>query len=538
MIPPVDLTSCQLDENGRSKNALFLPALSSFYTAMLGREEEIEGFIAPGRIPVGFEHGIQGLNFQRPTDSYFYYKWCLYSAGHATIDVNKVDPKENMVRNRDRKTSFILGDSGGFQIGKGVWDGDWDDPKCPKAQKKREQVLTWLDTYMDYGMILDIPVWSCHIPEVREKIGINSFKEAVVATKINNDYFIKHRSPTGCKLLNVLQGETHDDAETWYQEMKDYCDPAVYPDTHFNGWSMGGQNATDPHLILNRLVRIIYDGLLKEGKQDWVHFLGLGKMPWACFLTDVQRAIRKYHNPAVTLSMDAASPFLTTANGGCYINSVRIDRGRWSVYTDSCVDDKKYATDTRSFGEVIQEDKGYKTFEESAISLRMMGKDICCYQPGDLNKIGKEGKTSWDSLSYCLLMGHNVYCHIDSIQKSIEEYDAGKFPKALIDERFETITFRDVVEEIFSAKTRDEALAIVEHHSSLWTRLSGSRGNKGTKAINAHSMFNSLFSIQDDTLAVTDDEEIDPDTNENIKEEEMKLDNLEHLFDSDPTVAV
>ena len=46
---------------------------------------------------------------------------------------------------------------GGFQIGKGVWEGNWKDPSCPKAQKKREQVLTWMDAHMDYGMILDIP---------------------------------------------------------------------------------------------------------------------------------------------------------------------------------------------------------------------------------------------------------------------------------------------------------------------------------------------------------------------------------------------
>ena len=42
--------------------------------------------------------------------------------------------------------------TGGFQIGKGVWEGDWKDPNCPK-QKKREQV-PWMDEYMDYGMIL------------------------------------------------------------------------------------------------------------------------------------------------------------------------------------------------------------------------------------------------------------------------------------------------------------------------------------------------------------------------------------------------
>ena len=83
----------------------------------------------------------------------------MYSAGHADLDVNKFAPKEDMVRNRDRQNTWLLGDSGGFQIGKGVWEGDWKDPNCPKAQKKRDGVLKWMDAYMDYGMILDIPAW-------------------------------------------------------------------------------------------------------------------------------------------------------------------------------------------------------------------------------------------------------------------------------------------------------------------------------------------------------------------------------------------
>ena len=34
----------------------------------------------------------------------------------------------------------------------------------------------------------------------------------------------------------------------------------------------------------------------------------------------------------------------------------------------------------------------------------------------DLNKNNKEGKTSWDSVSYVLMMAHNVYNHIRAVQ--------------------------------------------------------------------------------------------------------------------------
>ncbi len=55
-------------------------------------------------------------------------------------------------------------------------------------------------------------------------------------------------------------------------------------------------------------------------------------------------------------------------------------------------------------------------------------KDICIYAPGDLNKNGKEGKTSWDSFSYALMMGHNVWMHLNAVQEANRQYDLGKLP--------------------------------------------------------------------------------------------------------------
>jgi len=54
----------------------------------------------------------------------------------------------------------------------------------------------------------------------------------------------------------------------------------------------------------------------------------------------------------------------------------------------------------------------------SPIGERLEMGDLCHYAPGMLNKLGKEGRTSWDSLSYFLMMGHNVYQHIESVQRA------------------------------------------------------------------------------------------------------------------------
>jgi hypothetical protein len=113
-------------------------------------------------------------------------------------------------------------------------------------------------------MILDILAWVSRSPAGAAASKISSYQEAVDGTKINNDYFMKNRNGN-CKFLNVLQGENHADAEDWYQQMKDYCDPKKYTD-HFNGWSMGGQNMCDVHLVLKRLVALRFDGLLVPKK--------------------------------------------------------------------------------------------------------------------------------------------------------------------------------------------------------------------------------------------------------------------------------
>jgi hypothetical protein len=100
-------------------------------------------------------------------------------------------------------------------------------------------------------MTLDIPTWVIHDKNASDKCGITTLEEAVAATKYNNDYYMRHRKGAkngGMKVLNVLQGANHADADRWYDTMKHYCDPALYPDTHFDGWSMGGQNMCDVHL--------------------------------------------------------------------------------------------------------------------------------------------------------------------------------------------------------------------------------------------------------------------------------------------------
>ncbi len=485
-----DLTSTQNDY------AKFLPATSTFYATFIGKQRHFN-YVDPNRIPPSFVNGAESLNYLDPVKGAFYYEWCLYSAGHANLDLNKFDPKEDMFRNRDRKTSWVLGDSGGFQIGKGKWQGDWDDPNCPKAMKKRKQVLNWMDSLMDYGMILDIPSWVAKNPDSPKLIGIGSYAEAVNATYINNDYFINNRNGN-CKFLNVLQGENHQQADDWYSRMKKYCDPKQYPDAHFNGWAMGGQNMCDIELVLRRLVELRFDGLLERGKQDWMHFLGTSKLEWAVLLTDIQRAVRKYHNENFSISFDCASPFLATANGQIYIQTETEDRKKWTYRMTSSADDKKYSKDTRLYKDAVIQDGILQVFESSPIIDQIKLNEICIYGPGDKNKFGQVNKTSWDSFSYGIMMGHNVWHHINAVQEANRQYDLGLCPNMLVDERFDRVFFKDIVEALFATSDKGTALAIIDEFKFFWNRVIGTRGASGKKAITADTMFSNLFDVVED----------------------------------------
>ena len=159
-------------------------------------------------------------------------------------------------------------------------------------------------------------------------------------------------------------------------------------------------------------------------------------------------------------------------------------------------DDKKYATDTRKWSDGVIADGIYPRWEDSPLSNMLKMKDICIYAPGDLNKNGKEGKTSWDSFSYALLMGHNVWMHLTAVQEANRRFDAGEHPAMMRRQGGDYAKFEDIVEAIFAAPTRAESDVIIEYYSDYWMEIVGTRGFKGKKAMNARTQFTALFEYE------------------------------------------
>ena len=252
-----------------------------------------------------------------------------------------------------------------------------------------------------------------------------------------------------------------------------------------------------------------------------MHFLGTSKLEWATLLTDVQRAVRKHHNENFSITFDCASPFLATANGQIYIQTETEDRTKWVYRMVPSIDELKYATDTRNFRDAVLQDNIFKNFTDSPLTKNIKVNDVCIYAEGDTNKVGgpkikagdvdrdkhgnpildddgnevirKRDSTSWDSFSYAIQMGHNVWSHINAVQEANRQYDNGIVPAMLVEEQFDRIYFRDVVEAIFATSNRDEAEAIIEEFSKFWMSIIGTRGATGKKTVNANTSYGNLF---------------------------------------------
>ena len=463
--------------------AVFLPAISNFYNTFISKQRVTGGTHIPAeRIPKGFDNGVEGLNFLNPEKGMYTYPTALYSAGHACLNMEQVNDRDSMVVNRDRKFSTIVGDSGGYQIGRGVIKFDWKDFEGNKANKVRSDILNWLELTSDWAMTLDVPTWAADDLN-SPKTGLTSFKDTLDGTIYNNKFFQKNRLGQ-TKLLNVLQGDDWETAQIWYDAVKDF---------EFEGWAMGGINMCDMEVMLKRLI-IMRDEKKLEGK-DWMHVLGTSQLDWACYLTGVQRQVREHINPNFTISFDSASAFLSTANGLVYTQNM-FTPSRWSFIMDKAPDDKKLKGSNIPFP------------FQSAIGDRLKIGDVCWYGEGDMNKNNKEGKTAWDSFSYCLMMAHNVYNQIRAVQvandfndieRVVHKPDVKHWRKTKASDTTDEhstyvprniLYFNTLVEQVF---TSEKPMEIIANASSFLADIRGTRWARATGGGKGTNNFSSLF---------------------------------------------
>ena len=515
-----DLGKKQLDY------AVFLPSISAIYARIIS----MDNYNIREKLPAGLPNGLTDLDFLNPINSLFYYPAALYSAGHAVLDPKESYNIESMVQQRDRKNTVLIGDSGGYQAATGVLKYPWH-PKPGQSlegfhgdrDKFRIEILRWLEATADYSMVLDWPASSIvrhgfdPVTGESKHPGLKTFTDCLTGSMENHEFFIKHRKEGATKFLNVLQGRNQEEGDIWWNACKSLP---------LESWAFSGGQASNFAINLRRLIIMRDEGYL-DGR-EWLHYLGNGKIKAGCALTTLQRVLRNRIDSKITLSFDAASPFVTVAKGQLY-HGVQLHHEKIRFKGGSLVDDKTLKGNTQLLNDWIASQSGEKTDVTSNIGGRITVGDICIKGFEDLNykkvswskkeiesglyerspeaKVGDKFKwsraykehlvhsvehgglfdfsdqdysidhnkyevkwpSSMDGLSYVLAMNHNVEIHIAACQAACYWQDqplnvASNYITS------DLLQFKDLCDEIF---TSQRPMDLISQNEMLLQNITG-----------------------------------------------------------------
>ena len=262
---------------------------------------------APGKwqdhpLPCGLEP--KDFNFLDPSNKFWTYRYALASA-------EAFKGKKNNAVTTRTSSAFILGDSGGYQVGTGKFTGAGKLNGLPEEQIIRAwrespmlaEITRWCQSHCDYATTLDIPPRTLRDGFAGTPFHNCRFETLLKLTIEHLGYLQDNRGRWGsCRFLNVLQGDKPSQEDAWYRGVKDY---------HFDGWSLAGGVGVGggPYRMLNRLLTLRDHGLLGRGF-DWVHVLGLSRLLWAPLVTAMQMAVRATENELFTISYDSSNAYM------------------------------------------------------------------------------------------------------------------------------------------------------------------------------------------------------------------------------------
>jgi hypothetical protein len=334
----------------------------------------------------------------------------------------------------------------------------------------------------------------------------------------NHHFFAKHRKEGATKFLNVLQGRNMEEGDIWWEAAKDLP---------FESWAFSNVQASNFTINLRRLI-IMRDNNYLVGR-ELLHYLGNGKIKAGCALTTLQRSLRKYIDPELTISFDAASPFVMAARGQMYYGYEH-NSSNVGFKGGPIVDKKELKNNPQLLNDWIIENLPKKCNPEpSKIGDRITVGDICLRGYEDLEykkiawtksemkteryKASPEGKagdifrwtkaykeylihshdngglfdfgsgkfelesekyqvkwpSSMDGFSYLLIMNHNVELHINACQAAnmLQDLPVDKAKEYLTPDLLE---FKDLCPEIFKS---ENPMDLIMKHERMLTNITG-----------------------------------------------------------------
>lgn len=515
--------------------ARFTPAISEMYVRYVNAEK-------PKREP---PIPREELNFFNPNSSLFYLPCSLYSAGQAAKSTGIAERKD-MVTGRDRGPTTVLGDSGGFQIQTGAikFEGDktrermmrWMEANCDWSMildfptggiqiGNIDQHLKRLESPLDPEIVDSGNKAALDALMIKNGADVNDiqkrlFYACMLQTMINNDYFVQHRAPGATKFLNVVQGRDRHESKNWYENVKHYP---------FEGWSLASHHKENFEMSLGRILDMRDDNLLAD--RDWMHFLGVGKFQHGCVYTTIQRLVREQVNPNFTISYDVSSPFTLAAYGKVFLG-YNLNKSSWSIQGEK-LDGRNFLPTNTYMGKINEDDEhevemiGHEMLgtgkgrikylldaQGNKIPLPTKGKDadrpfldvleemfherldsvegsrFVRSQIGEQLKMGDicvnvdpKFTSTWDVVTYAMLMNHNVQVHLEGVYESQDLYDKSDpslpcyDPEAKHQVPDQLRELREVIKEAFQVENHYDFL---NKNNSILTHLASDNASRGT----------------------------------------------------------
>jgi hypothetical protein len=393
-----------------------------------------------------FPKGIKltDLDFLNPKSKLWHYGYGLYSVGQFA----DASPKACCVTNRDKSCTTILGDSGGFQIGRGTLKGTEHFKKAKTSAEVceiwrdsgdiRKRIVNWLEANGDYAMTIDMPLWA-RLPSQKDTPFHKCSVEELIAMTLDNLKYIQQNRKGKAKWLSVLQGTNGKDSKQWWDAVKKF---------KFDGYALAGGTSWRGGLenVLTYVLMMRDDNALEAG-QDWMHMLGVSQPIWAVINTAIQRNVRKVcNNPNFRISYDSASPFQAA---GKYQSVARYPKllskmASWTMSMHEAPINPLYANSNGAYRFPFPSPLG-----------DLLTLDHLNVKGGDFQK------RPYDHISDHLLTNHNVWVYVRSFLEANElafmlKSDADKaVPKQLL----EAIAFIEMIlaESNWKAKLKKES---------------------------------------------------------------------------------
>lgn len=322
----------------------------------------------------------------------------LYSPGHAELNLDKARLVDKLLFERDRNNTFLLVDSGGFQVGTGAWPLD-------QVEKYVTKVLRWQEAISDLAVILEVPTW------MQENGKYIEFDKSLELTNRNLKTYAEHCTGK-VKFLNTLHGKTYDEGRRWFDATRWFND---------QGYAVGWCFSSIFSLNFYEAIKLLVYMIEQEHYPRYLHFLGQGTAQSAILANLMRRTVARAYpdqlvqsasGNVVTVTTDASSEFQSIGRHmSIYERTVETATAKNSASPFQIKTAKFEGADRNRF----PPERTYPDVEGPILGKHENGVVF-----GDIllpKSSAARSSNNLDTVSLAILIAHNLWVKLDAIER-------------------------------------------------------------------------------------------------------------------------